>query len=131
MLQAGGTASGTIYKPDGTELYLDSVAMIKAYEIYRWVPTMPSRAGGLTVCDVTNQPPCLGSEIGQWGPPDSGVTVRPEVLGPPEDLGTDCAGTADFSVLAASRTFREGKCVFTVAQSAFPMVSTGGRAVRP
>ena len=46
MLQAGGTASGTIYKPDGTELYLDSVAMIKAYEIYRWVPTMPCRAGG-------------------------------------------------------------------------------------
>ena len=43
MLQAGGTASGTIFEPDGLELYLDSVAMIKAYEIYRWVPTMPCR----------------------------------------------------------------------------------------
>ena len=45
MLQAGGTASGTIFAPDGIELYLDSVAMINAYEIYRWVPTMPCRAG--------------------------------------------------------------------------------------
>ena len=45
MLQAGGTASGTIFEPDGLELYLDSVAMINAYEIYRWVPTMPCRAG--------------------------------------------------------------------------------------
>ena len=43
MLQARGTASGTIFAPDGIELYLDSVAMIKAYEIYRWVPTMPCR----------------------------------------------------------------------------------------
>ena len=43
MLQARGIASGTIFAPDGLELYLDSVAMIKAYEIYRWVPTMPCR----------------------------------------------------------------------------------------
>ena len=35
MLQADGTASGTIFAPDGIELYLDSVAMINAYEIYR------------------------------------------------------------------------------------------------
>ena len=43
MLQADGTASGTIFAPDGIELYLDSVAMINAYEIYRWVQTMPCR----------------------------------------------------------------------------------------
>ena len=119
MLQAGGIASGTIFAPDGLELYLDSVAMIKAYEIYRWVPAMPCSAGGRwtdCVC-VTNQPPCLGREIGQWGPP--------------EDLGKDCDTTGDYFLREALRTFREGKCVFTVAQSAFPMVSTGGRAGRP
>ena len=65
MLQAGGTASGTIYKPDGTELYLDSVAMIKAYEIYRWVPTMPCRAGGRWTDCVCDEPTALPRQ-GDW-----------------------------------------------------------------
>ena len=58
-----------------------------------------------------------GREIGQWGPP--------------EDLGTDCDGTGVKYFRDALVAFREGKCLFTVSQSAFPMVSTGGCARRP
>ena len=84
MLQADGTPSGTIFAPDGIELYLDSVAMINAYEIYRWVPTMPCRAGGRwTDCDVSNHHPASAVRLGSGAlPRTSGRTVSSPIISP-------------------------------------------------